>query len=84
MALGGNVKPDLVAPGVGIATADGGANADGSERYATATGSSVSAAIVAGSAALLKQARPGLTAGELRSLLVGNARQLVRDGVPTR
>ena len=82
MAFGGSVKPDLVAPGVGIATADGGVNADGSERYATATGSSVSAAVVAASAALVAQARPGLTAAELKSLLVGNARQIVKDGVP--
>jgi minor extracellular serine protease Vpr len=82
VAFGGHVKPDLVAPGVGLATADGGTNPDGTPRYATATGSSVAAAVVAGAAATVAQARPGLTAGELRSLLVGSARQIVRDGVP--
>jgi subtilisin family serine protease len=80
MAFGGHVKPDVVAPGIGIATTDAGTDADGSARYATATGSSVSAALVAGSAAALLQARPGLSAGELRSLLVGSARQIVADG----
>jgi subtilisin family serine protease len=82
MAFGGQVKPDLVAPGVGLATADGGVAADGTERYATATGSSVAAAVVAGAAAAVIQARPGLGAGELRSLLVGSARQIVLGGVP--
>ena len=82
VAFGGNAKPDLIAPGVGIATADAGANADGSARYATITGSSAAAAVAAGSAAVLAQARPGLTVTELRSLLVGSARQLVRDGLP--
>ncbi|HET9545558.1 MAG TPA: S8 family serine peptidase, partial [Gaiellaceae bacterium] len=80
MAFGGHVKPDVVAPGVGIATTDAGTDADGSARYATATGSSVSAALVAGSAAALLQARPGLSAAELRSLVVGSARQIVLDG----
>ena len=82
VAFGGHAKPDLVAPGVGIATADSGQNADGTPRYATATGSSVSAAVVAGSAAVLAQARPGLSVAELRSLLVGSARQLTRDAGP--
>ena len=82
VAFGGHAKPDLVAPGVGLATADAGTNADGTARYATATGSSVAAAVVAGSASVLAQARPGLTVTELRSLLVGSARQLVRDGAP--
>ncbi|MDQ4019678.1 MAG: S8 family serine peptidase, partial [Actinomycetota bacterium] len=80
VAFGGHVKPDVVAPGVGIATADAGTNADGTPRWATATGSSVAAAVVAGSAAVLSQARPNLGVGDLRSLLVGSARQLVRDG----
>ena len=82
VAYGGHVKPDLVAAGVGIATADGGTSADGTARYATATGSSAAAAVVAGSAAVLAQARPGLAVDQLRGLLVGSARQLVRDGLP--
>jgi minor extracellular serine protease Vpr len=82
IAFDGRVKPDLVAPGVSLATADGGRNVDGGARYATVSGSSAAAAVVAGTAAVLAQARPGLTATELRSLLVGSARQIVRDGVP--
>jgi hypothetical protein len=80
LAFGGQVKPELVAPGVGIATTDAGTAAEGGERYATATGSSAAAAVVAGSAAALAQARPGLTVAELKSLLVGSARQLLVDG----
>jgi Subtilase family len=70
------VKPDVVAPGVGLVTADSGPG----ERVATASGSSAAAAVVAGAAALVAQARPGLTPGQLRSLLVGAAQPV--DGVP--
>jgi hypothetical protein len=72
----GRVKPDLVAPGVGLVTSDAGRSVDGSQRVATATGSSAAAALVAGAAALLADARPDLSAGELRGLLVGSAQQL--------
>jgi Subtilase family len=82
VAFDGRVKPDVVAPGVGIATADPGLNPDGTPRFATATGSSVAAAVAAGSAALVTRARPGLTSGELRSLLVGSARQLTAGETP--
>jgi minor extracellular serine protease Vpr len=76
LVFDGRVKPDLVAPGVGLVTADAGRSADGSPRVATATGSSAAAAVVAGAAALLADARPDLSAGELRGLLVGSAQQL--------
>lgn len=76
LAFDGRVKPELVAPGVGLATADPGANPDGSPRYATLNGSSAAAATVAGAAALLAQARPGLDAQALKGLLVGAAAPL--------
>jgi hypothetical protein len=76
LVFDGRVKPDLVAPGVGLVTADAGRANDGSSRIATATGSSAAAAVVAGAAALLADARPDVSAGELRGLLVGSARQL--------
>jgi subtilase family protein len=76
LVFDGRVKPDLVALGVGLVTADAGSNADGSPRIATVTGTSAAAAVVAGGAALLADARPDLSAGELRGLLVGSARQL--------
>jgi hypothetical protein len=73
LAFDGRVKPELVAPGVGLATADPGENDDGSPRYATVNGTSAAAATVAGAAALLAQARPALTADALKALLVGTA-----------
>jgi minor extracellular serine protease Vpr len=76
LVLDGRVKPDVVAPGVGVVTTDAGVG----ERVATVSGTSAAAAIVAGAAALVSEARPGLAAGELRSLLVGAARPL--DGEP--
>ena len=78
VAFDGRVKPDLVAPGVGLVTADAG----GAERFTTATGTSSASALVAGAAALVAQARPGLAPSELRSLLVGSAAQLARGDSP--
>jgi Subtilase family len=76
LAFDGSVRPDLVAPGVGLATDD--ARLHGSDRagFATATGSSAAAAVAAGAAALVKQTRPQLNARELRSVLVGAASPL--------
>jgi minor extracellular serine protease Vpr len=81
LAFDGGVKPDLVAPGVGLATSDPGANADGSPRYVTVNGSSAAAATVAGAAALLAQARTSLGASALAGLLVGTGKQLPTDPV---
>ena len=75
------LKPDVVAAGVALATSDPGANSDGSPRFVTVNGSSAAAAVVAGAAALVAQARPSLDAGALKGLLVGTARPLVRDPV---
>ncbi len=76
LAFDGRVKPDLAAPGVVIATSEPGANDDGSPSFGTISGSSAAAAVVAGAAAVLTQARPGLRGLDLRSLLVGTARSL--------
>jgi len=81
LAFDGRVKPELVAPGVALETAEPGANADGSARFGTVNGTSAAAALVAGSAALLAQARPYLDADALKSLLVGAARPLPDDPV---
>jgi minor extracellular serine protease Vpr len=81
LAFGGFVKPDLVAPGVGLLTADPGRAEDGTARYSSLSGSSGSAAVVAGAAALLAQARHGLDASALKGLLAGTARPLARDSV---
>ena len=74
LSFDGRVKPDVVAPGVGLATFD--PSADGSPRYSTVSGSSAAAAVAAGAAALVSQARTGLTASELRAVLVGSAEPL--------
>ena len=74
LAFDGSVKPDVVAPGVGIETV-------GTGGAVTVSGSSVSAAVAAGAAALLAQARPALGADALRGLLVGTARPVERDPV---
>jgi len=66
LAFDGSVKPDLVAPGVAFPAAGG----------ATVDGSSVAAAVTAGTAALLAQTRPSLGADALAGLLVGTAREV--------
>jgi subtilisin family serine protease len=76
LAFDGRVRPDLVAPGVSLATVDARAARGQRALYATATGSSAAAAVVAGAAALVKEARPQLDAGALRAVLVGSAKPL--------
>ncbi|HXV95314.1 MAG TPA: S8 family serine peptidase [Gaiellaceae bacterium] len=76
VAFDGRVKPDLVAPGVGLVTADA-----GGQGFATVTGSSAAAAVVAGAAALVAQARPDLRASDLKSALVGSGGRLLRSGL---
>ena len=81
LGFDGRLKPDVVAAGVALATSDPGANADGSPRFVTVNGSSAAAALVAGGAALVAQARPALDAAALKGLIVGTARPLGRDPV---
>jgi subtilisin family serine protease len=73
LAFDGRVRPDVVAPGVGLATDDARAGRKDRDRFATATGSSAAAAVVAGAAALVEQARPDLGPRGLRAVLVGSA-----------
>jgi minor extracellular serine protease Vpr len=82
LAFDGRVKPDVAAPGVAIATSEPGRNDDGTRRYGTVNGSSPAAAVVAGAAAVLAQARPGLRGADLQSLLSGTARSM-RDASVT-
>lgn len=71
----GGIKPDLVAVGANISTAQplskGG--------FIVESGTSFSAPAIAGAAALLKAARPGLTVQQYRSLLINNSTALVFD-----
>ena len=75
LSLDGGAGADVAAPGVGLVTAVPGRNEGGAARYGTLSGSSAAAAVVAGSAALLAQARPDLDAAGLRSALVATARR---------
>jgi minor extracellular serine protease Vpr len=84
LAFDGRVKPDLVAPGVALETSQPGTARDGSARYGTVNGTSGAAAVVAGAAALLAQARPDLDAQAIASLLAGSARPLPDDRVPAQ
>jgi hypothetical protein len=79
LAFDGSVKPDVVAPGIALATAEPGTATDGSPLYGTVNGTSGAAATVAGAAALLAQMRPSLDGPSLDSLLVGYAQ---RGGAP--
>jgi minor extracellular serine protease Vpr len=79
LAFGGVAKPELVAPGVSVPTSEPGRTEQGEVRYGTVSGTSVSAAVAAGAAAVLAEARPRATALDLRGLLVGAARP-VADG----
>lgn len=76
VAFDGRVKPDLVAPGVGLTTSDA-----GGQGFAAVTGSSAAAAVVAGAAALVAEARPNLAASDLKSALVGSGGRLQRENL---
>jgi len=74
------VKPDLVAVGTWLHVATQKSNADEETMYdpsgyITESGTSFATPIVAGAAAALKAARPGLTVQQYRSLLINSAAQ---------
>ncbi|GLW09208.1 peptidase [Microtetraspora sp. NBRC 13810] len=71
------VKPEVTAPGVGIVAARGSGTEQGEpvdDAYTRISGTSMATPHVAGAAALLRQARPGIAAGELKALLMGTAK----------
>jgi hypothetical protein len=76
LAFDGTPKPDIAAPGVGLATSDPGTDQDGAPSFAAVSGSSVAAAVVAGAGALLAEARPDLDAAALKAALVQTAARL--------
>ena len=73
--LGAGLKPDLLAVGDRFYTADT-LQRTGSTGYRTMAGTSLSAPIAAGVAAVLKASRPGLTVAQYRSLLINSATAL--------
>jgi minor extracellular serine protease Vpr len=85
----GSIKPDLVAVGMNVYTAAQNTDSKGDlydpSGYSVVDGTSFSSPIVAGAAALLKAARPGLTVAQYRSLLINSAGPAFSaPGVPAR
>jgi len=83
LAFEGVLKPELVAPGVSVSTSEPGRGEEGEVRFGTVSGTSVAAAVAAGAAAVLAQARPRASALDLKGLLVGAA-QPAGDARETR
>ncbi|NHN48741.1 S8 family serine peptidase [Halostella sp. JP-L12] len=71
---GVGVKPDLVAPGVGVASAKA-----GSDGYVGYSGTSMATPAVSGMAALLLDRDPGMTPTDVRSALVSRTDRLAGD-----
>jgi subtilisin family serine protease len=79
LALGGGLKPDLVAAGVAVPTSEPGRGEEGEVRFGTMSGTSAAAAVAAGAAAVLAQGRPQAGAAALHGLLVGAAQRTDLD-----
>ena len=75
LAIGGGLKPELVAPGVAVPTSEPGRAEDGDVRFGTVSGTSAAAAVAAGAAAVLAQGRTRSRASDLIGLLTGSARR---------
>jgi minor extracellular serine protease Vpr len=85
----GAIKPDLVAVGANMYTAAQKVDPSGElydpSGYGIFDGTSFSAPLVSGAAALVKAARPGLTAAQYRSLIVNNTGRIsFSPGTPAR
>ncbi len=78
-----SVKPDIAAPGTGIYTAGETYDPNGAlysaSGYVSGDGTSFSAPIVAGAAALVKQAHPAMNALSIRSSIINTATQDVTE-----
>ena len=68
------LKPEVIAPGLAVLSADGDLSSDGAQ-YRRASGTSAAAGFVSGAAALLLSQQPALTPGDIERLLVTTARR---------
>lgn len=77
------IKPDLIAVGTDVYTAVQSIDPTGeiynATGYASLSGTSFSSPLVAGAAAVLVGARPGLSVAEYRSLIINSASPLILD-----
>ncbi|MBI2680133.1 MAG: S8 family serine peptidase [Candidatus Solibacter usitatus] len=85
----GSIKPDLVAVGKDIYSAEQSFDPNGdvfnASGYGSVDGTSFASPMVAGGAAVVKAARPGLLAAQYRSLLINTAAPAFSvPGVPAR
>jgi subtilisin family serine protease len=71
----GSLKPDLVAPGVGILSSGFAEGGGGAQHlgFGISSGTSMAAPQVAGAAALLRQLNPGWTTADVKSALMATA-----------
>jgi len=76
LSFGGHPKPEVAGPGVGVLSVDPGTTPRRLARFVLVDGASAATAVVAGEAAIAVEARPQLTAPELKSVLVGTAEAL--------
>lgn len=72
------LKPEVLAPGVAVLSADGDQASDGAQ-YRRASGTSAAAAFVAGAVALLLSEEPALAPADVERLLVTTARRDLPD-----
>lgn len=79
LALGGGLKPELLAAGVAVPTSEPGRGEEGEVRFGTMSGTSAAAAVAAGAAAILAEGRPRVGATGLHGLLVGSAQRTDLD-----
>ncbi|MFI8182830.1 S8 family serine peptidase [Actinacidiphila glaucinigra] len=71
----GGLKPEITAPGVDVLAARSQYAPEGEGSYQTLSGTSMATPHVAGAAALLAAARPGLTGAQLKDLLVSSSKR---------
>lgn len=76
----GRIKPEVVAQGVGVVSANGSTIGG----YSFASGTSLSTPLVAGAAALVFSSNPGLTPMEVREALINTATQIDDPTDPSR
>jgi hypothetical protein len=76
-----SIKPEILGVGTSVYTAD--ASTDTRASYQVSGGTSFSSPMIAGAAAVLKAARPGLTVERYRSLLINGSSTFSYDGAAT-